>query len=73
MLVKKLMPSSPKCFNITGEILSGPMALEFLAFLIALRVCSGVIKTAGSEVFFRILRKSLLNSFEGLVVVPGVY
>ena len=49
MLVKKMMPFSPKCFNIIdAEMLSGP--LEFLAFLIALRVCSGVMTMAGSEV-----------------------
>ena len=37
------MPWGPRCFIIMGEISSGPSAFEFLAFLMALRVCAGVM------------------------------
>ena len=52
MFVRNFIPFCPICFSIIGEILSGPMALEFLAFFMALQVCSVVKTTSGSDVFF---------------------
>ena len=42
MEVKYVIPLGPRCFIMINERPSGPIALEFLDFVIALRVCSGV-------------------------------
>ena len=40
--VRNLMPLGPRCFKVTGDRSPGPRSFEFLAFLIAANVCSGV-------------------------------
>lgn len=71
--VRKFIPLIPKCLSMIGEMPSGPMALEFLEFLIAFNVCCVVMRMSGSGDFFQIFLRRLLNSFVGLVEELGVY
>ena len=71
--MRNLRALGPRFFSITGESPSGPSAFEFLDFLIALAVCSTVIITGASVGFLRYFLMVDLDSFLGLVLVPGVY
>ena len=51
-----------------GEILSGPMALKDLAFLLAFFTWSWVMTMYGSLVFILSFLKRFLNSLVGFVV-----
>ena len=51
MLVSVVQPRSPKCFKCMLDMLSGPMALEFLVYFMTLLVSSVVSSiTVGSSV-----------------------
>ena len=54
MWVRYSIPAGPMCLRWTVAILSGPIALEALAFLIASLVCS-VEKVWGLAVLFRLM------------------
>lgn len=50
------MPFVPMCLSITGEISSGPMAFEFLIFLMAAVTSAGLISQSKSLVIALNLR-----------------
>ena len=72
MFVKYCIPKLPRCFNMIGDTLSGPMALEFFDFLMAFLVCSQVIMIFWSVGFFLIFLSTLLNLLVGLRFEFGV-
>lgn len=73
ILVRNSIPVGPKCFNIIGEIPSGPIALEFLDFLIDSIVWAVVMVCIGSDIVFLMFLIVCRVSLVGLVVAFGVY
>ena len=68
-VVKYWIPLFPRCFNMIGEVLSCPSALEFLLILIASFTVSGWMLISGSvgglPSFLEVLRLSLVGGLVG--------
>ena len=66
------MAFGPRYLSIRGEMPSGPNAFEFLAVLMALAVCSGVMFISGSVGFFLRFLRIFLVRCVGFLLVVGV-